>query len=437
MRRIGIAAGFLLTIVVAAALIWTLWPGPPNQAPTASFNASPIEGQAPLTTVFDATDSNDPDGEIVEYVWDFGDGQDAEGSRIEHDLKKSGVYTTRLTVKDSGGEVDTTKRRISVSLPAPSDIAPRIATPFGDSLAFLYSGDNRLQVGVEEDAIDPKRVAVLRGRVFDRGKNPLPGVKVCLLNDGKFGETQTRSDGVFDFVVNGGGNLTVCYKKDGYLPLQRKVQPDWHNFAWLPDVTLIPAADKVINVDLNGMETEIAVVRGSEVSDEDGKRQATLFIPTGTVAEMVFRDGSTKPMDELSIRMTEYTVGESGPSAMPAELPENIGYTYCLNLSADEADAAGAETVQFNKPVINYIENFLEFPVGTPVPIGFFDPGQGTWVPSTNGRIVEILSIDDGVAELDVSGNGVPADEETLQDLDVTEAELQQLASNFHPEQSL
>ena len=53
------------------------------------------------------------------------------------------------------------------------------------------------------------------------------------------------------------------------------------------------------------------------------------------------------PLAELNVRATEYTVGDHGPKKMPAPLPANSGYTYCIELSADEAIKAGAKTVRF------------------------------------------------------------------------------------------
>ena len=48
---------------------------------------------------------------------------------------------------------------------------------------------------------------------------------------------------------------------------------------------------------------------------------------------------------------------------MPAELPATSGYTYCAELSIDEALSAGATDVQFSVPLPFYVENFLGFPV--------------------------------------------------------------------------
>ena len=56
---------------------------------------------------------------------------------------------------------------------------------------------------------------------------------------------------------------------------------------------------------------------------------------------------------------------------MPAELPPASIYTYAVEFTAEEAEAAGAETVEFSEPVFHTLENFLEFPVGTDLPVGF------------------------------------------------------------------
>jgi len=44
---------------------------------------------------------------------------------------------------------------------------------------------------------------------------------------------------------------------------------------------------------------------------------------------------------------------------MPAALPPTSGYTYAVELSVDQALAAGATGVHFNKPLPFYVDNFL------------------------------------------------------------------------------
>ena len=49
---------------------------------------------------FDASASSDPDGRIMEYVWDFGDGTTARGAVATHRYETIGVHTATLTVTD-------------------------------------------------------------------------------------------------------------------------------------------------------------------------------------------------------------------------------------------------------------------------------------------------------------------------------------------------
>ena len=49
---------------------------------------------------FDSTGSYDPDGKIISYIWDFGDGEKGKGATPVHTFRNPGTYTVRLTVID-------------------------------------------------------------------------------------------------------------------------------------------------------------------------------------------------------------------------------------------------------------------------------------------------------------------------------------------------
>jgi hypothetical protein len=54
--------------------------------------------------------------------------------------------------------------------------------------------------------------------------------------------------------VNGGGQLCVAYSRDGYLPVCRQTAVPWQDYAWLPDVALVPADENVAAVDLTAAD---------------------------------------------------------------------------------------------------------------------------------------------------------------------------------------
>ena len=80
----------------------------PNQAPVASFEALP--GSAGAETQFDASGAADPDGRIVRYDWDFGDGTVVHdgGPSPRHVYNEPGTYTATLVVTDNEGASTTT-----------------------------------------------------------------------------------------------------------------------------------------------------------------------------------------------------------------------------------------------------------------------------------------------------------------------------------------
>lgn len=312
-----------------------------------------------------------------------------------------------------------------------------VATIVANSTSFLYTGENPVQSGVAPGTMVKTRAAVLRGRVLDEAGSPLSGVTITILNHAEFGATKSRTDGMFDMAVNGGGYLTVSYTRDGYLFAHRTVNVPWQDFVVVDDVYLVQKDSKVTAVDLTSSEP-MQVGKGSVVSDKDGARSAFVMIPQGTQAQVILADGSTQPVSSLNIRITEYTVGENGPKRMPAPLPPTSGYTYCVELSADEAVAkVNGKDVLLSHPVPFYVENFLNMPVGIQVPTAYYDNNKAAWIPIDDGKIIKIVGVSNGMADVDTDGDGAADDASILSSLGITDSERVQLASLYSPGQSL
>ncbi|MGK4006806.1 RHS repeat-associated core domain-containing protein [Sorangium sp. So ce1036] len=305
-----------------------------------------------------------------------------------------------------------------------------VATAFVSATAFLYSGPNPAQVGVAPGTLLPHRAAVIRGQVRGTDGAPLAGITVSVEAHPEVGTTITLADGTFLMAVNGGGPLTVTYEGDGYLRVARQVDVPWQDYVTAGDVVMTPYDSHVTVLDL-ASPAPISVARGSVVADADGVRQATLLFPAGTGAEMLLPDGTTEALTTLSVRATEYTVGEHGPAAMPAALPPASAYTYAVELSVDEAVAAGATAVQLTQPVPLYVDNFLGFPVGMAVPAGYYDWQLGAWIPSDNGRILGILGVAGDLAEIDLDGDGRKDEDRALLELGITDEERRALAELY------
>jgi PKD repeat protein len=88
-----------------------------NDAPVASFSYA-CTG---LACDFDASGSNDGDGSIVSYGWDFGDQSPASsGETTSHTYATAGTYLVTLTVTDDGDAWDTEVQSVSVAETPPS-----------------------------------------------------------------------------------------------------------------------------------------------------------------------------------------------------------------------------------------------------------------------------------------------------------------------------
>ena len=82
-----------------------------NRVPVAVFTHRPYIPVPNVPVTFDASDSYDPDGEIVQYIWSFGDGASREGMVVQHEYTTANwrPKVTLTVVDESGGSKSTTK----------------------------------------------------------------------------------------------------------------------------------------------------------------------------------------------------------------------------------------------------------------------------------------------------------------------------------------
>jgi len=93
----------------------------------ASFIASPVSGEVPLTVNFTGSAT----GGVLpySYSWDFGDGTSSSEQIQSHTYYQAGVYTVTLTVTDSENNQDSESITINVSASTTSLEASFIASP--------------------------------------------------------------------------------------------------------------------------------------------------------------------------------------------------------------------------------------------------------------------------------------------------------------------
>ena len=310
------------------------------------------------------------------------------------------------------------------------------AVDFFQAVRCIFEGDRAVQTGVEAGVITPERVSVLRGVIRDREGQPLPDVRVRVLRQTRYGETRTGPDGTYNLAVNGGGQLTLCFEREGFMRVQRHRDVPHRRFVPFPSVMMIARNPVAGRVPLDEMQAPV-LVRGPVEQDRDGQRAHALMFRPGTRAMAMMPSGQGVELSDLTVRVTEFTVGERGSEAMPGDLPANSGFTYAADLSVDEAEAMGAMDLVFDPPLVSYVDNFLGFPAGTAVPVGFYNEEEDVWESAESGIVLDIVDVVDGkaVIDLDDDGRGDSPADLTLQGIDEQERAL--LAVRYEKGRSL
>ena len=94
-----------------------------NAPPVARLTATPNSGTAPLAVSLDASASSDPDGHVVSYRFDFGDGASVgpqSGATASHTYA-AGHWTATVKVTDDGGATATASAAVDAAAP-PSNL---------------------------------------------------------------------------------------------------------------------------------------------------------------------------------------------------------------------------------------------------------------------------------------------------------------------------
>ncbi|HBB17046.1 MAG TPA: hypothetical protein DCZ97_08605, partial [Syntrophus sp. (in: bacteria)] len=198
--------------------------------------------------------------------------------------------------------------------------------------------------------------------------------------------------------------MTLTYKKQGLLTAQRQVHVPWNGYAVAETVKMISEDPVSTTFSFDGNPATIKTHRSTMHTDSFGRRTTTVVFTGDNRAYLTDKDGNPgQILNTITTRATEYTA----PDSMPAILPPNSAYTFCTELTVD-----GAQRVRFQKPVVMWVENFLGFPVGSAVPVGYYDRDRAVWVPSNNGKVVQLLDTNgDGIVDaIDATGSGEPTD---------------------------
>jgi len=148
------------------------------------------------TIIFDGSGSTDPDGDIMTYDWEFGDGVIGEGINPAHAYSLDGIYNLSLTVTDPNGEYDTDFTIVTISTLGNTGLTITQILPNsmikGDTITILILGtgfENGSTVGFSGAGSAP---SMLDTRFVDETT-----IEVDLFHDGK----GPKRDLIYDVTV--------------------------------------------------------------------------------------------------------------------------------------------------------------------------------------------------------------------------------------------
>jgi PKD repeat protein len=125
-----------------------------NDSPNAVINVNTMSVEIGQYICFNASESTDPDGIIIEYTWDFGDGTKDSGMYSIYFYSSAGTYSVTLTVIDDEGASDIDSISITViEGEGPPQNDPPVAVIYVENTTIEY-GSNIIFNGSESSDSD-------------------------------------------------------------------------------------------------------------------------------------------------------------------------------------------------------------------------------------------------------------------------------------------
>ncbi|MDP6155895.1 MAG: PKD domain-containing protein [Candidatus Thermoplasmatota archaeon] len=305
----GIATEMSFTVTVIAL----------NQVPVPAFNhtVDSDSAMAPKTIIFNATPSSDADGNIITYIWDFGDGFAGVGKIVTHTYVSGGNYTVNLTVIDNvggsasvnkiitveeGGQVGSISGRITFSDGNPGNVKAMISVSMGGMITQTASGNS-----------------------FVLANLPYGNYVISVIAEGYHGENAS-------YVVNGVETLDFHLNK---LVMVRDNE-----------------SEKIVHTDPTGKVVVDVVIMGNGTPyfnemDENETQQRTGDSPTGFKDLGVFVE-ITFTGDLIWIRI-EVPYDES---ALPADVEESSLKLYYWNTATNAWEVIEGSTVDTDANIV-------------------------------------------------------------------------------------
>jgi PKD repeat protein len=111
-----------------------------NQPPLTVMNVTPLIAFTGEVITFDGRNSSDPENQIAEYFWSFGDGTSATGPLVTHTYADDSWYTVRLTVADQDATTSFMEVVVKITNRAPTAKAEASPTSAKTLVDMAFKG---------------------------------------------------------------------------------------------------------------------------------------------------------------------------------------------------------------------------------------------------------------------------------------------------------
>jgi PKD repeat protein len=135
-KTVGAVTVILVLISVLLVIVWQRWPLTKNLSPVARAGPNKTVNEDE-TVNFNGSASSDPDGTIISYTWDLGDGTTKTGMTVDHVYPLNKTYFVILTVIDNGGASANDTVLVSVkNIPPIAEAGPDKTVNVEEEVAF-------------------------------------------------------------------------------------------------------------------------------------------------------------------------------------------------------------------------------------------------------------------------------------------------------------